>query len=75
MPQRGRRQADDMILMALACGATLEAAAAKAGVSKTTVQRRMQDPAFKARLQEFRSDMVKRNASTLEQQMTMNNPP
>jgi hypothetical protein len=29
------------------------------------VQRRLQDPAFKARLQEFRSDMVKRNASTL----------
>jgi AcrR family transcriptional regulator len=65
MPQRGRRQADDMILMALACGATLEAAAAKAGVSKTTVQRRLQDPEFKARLQEIRSDMVKRNASTL----------
>jgi hypothetical protein len=65
MPQRGRRQADDLILMALACGATLEAAAVKAGVSKTTVQRRLQDPAFKARLQEFRSDMVKRNASTL----------
>jgi hypothetical protein len=65
MPQRGRRQADDMILMALACGATQEAAAAKAGVSKTTVQRRLQDPEFRARLQEAGSDLVKRSARTL----------
>jgi hypothetical protein len=65
MPQRGRRQADEMLLIALACGATLEAAAQKAGVSKATVQRRLQDPEFQKRLQEVRSDMVKRAAGTL----------
>ena len=31
--RRGRRSADAMLLMALACGATVEAAAMKAGVS------------------------------------------
>jgi hypothetical protein len=65
MPQRGRRNADDVLIMALACGATQEAAAQKAGVSKPTVQRRLQDPAFRARLQEASADMVKRTARTL----------
>jgi hypothetical protein len=53
------------LLLALACGATLEAAAQKAGVSKTTVKRRLQDPEFRARLQEASADMVKRAARTL----------
>jgi hypothetical protein len=65
MPQRGRRNADDLILMALACGATLEAAANRAGVSKPTVQRRLKDPEFCHRLQEFKSDMVKRSSAGL----------
>jgi hypothetical protein len=51
--------------MALACGATLDAAAQKAGVSKTTVKRRLQDPKFCARLKELRSDMVQRTSSML----------
>jgi hypothetical protein len=51
--------------MTLACGATLEGAAQKAGVSKATVQRRLNDPVFQTRLQEIRSDMVKRTAGTL----------
>jgi AcrR family transcriptional regulator len=54
-----------MLLLALACGATVEAAANKAGLSQATVYRRLQDPEFKARLQEVRSDMVKRTAGTL----------
>jgi hypothetical protein len=65
MPQRGRRNADDVLLLALACGATMDAAAQKAGVSKATVKRRMQDPEFRRQLQEVRSDMVKRAAGTL----------
>jgi hypothetical protein len=51
--------------MTLACGATAEVAAQKAGVSRATVQRRLQDPAFRTRLQDFRSDMVKRTAGML----------
>src|SRR5262249_23113453 len=65
MPQRGRRNADEVLLMALACGATLDAAAQKAGVSKPTVPRRLQEPEFRQRLQEVRSDMVQRAARTL----------
>jgi len=65
MPQRGRRNADDLLLMALACGATFEAAAQKAGVSKATVQRRMNDPAFQKRLQDLGTGMVKRSSAAL----------
>src|SRR6266849_10273894 len=65
MPQRGRRNVDEVLLMTLACGATVEAAAQKAGVSRATVLRRLREPEFQHRLQEFRSDMVKRTAGML----------
>jgi hypothetical protein len=65
MPQRGRRNTDEMLLMALACGATVEAAAQKAGLGRTTVFRRLQDPEFQTRLQQIRSDMLKRATATL----------
>ena len=65
MSQRGRRNADDVLLMMLACGATVETAAQKAGVSRATVLRRLREPEFRARLQEVRSDMVTRAAGTL----------
>jgi len=41
MPQRGRKNADQLLLMALACGATVEAAARSAGISQATVYRRL----------------------------------
>jgi len=62
---RGRRNVDEVLLAALACGATAEAAAQKAGVSRATVQRRLQDTAFRQRLQEFGTDMVKRASAAL----------
>ena len=62
---RGRRDVDEVLIAALACGATQEAAAAKAGVSLATVQRRMQNPEFKQRLLQFRSEMVGRLAGNL----------
>jgi hypothetical protein len=65
MPSQGRRSADDVLLMTLGCGATVEAAAQKAGVSRATVLRRLREPKFQQRLQEFRSDMVQRTAGTL----------
>jgi hypothetical protein len=65
MPSQGRRSADDLLLMTLACGATVEAAAQKAGVSRATVLRRLREPKFQQRLQDFRSDMVKRTAGML----------
>jgi hypothetical protein len=56
---------DEILLATLACGATLEAAAQKAGVSRGTVQRRLLEPDFRARLQELSADMVKRSSRTL----------
>ena len=60
-----RKKNEDAILIALACGATVEAAAKQCGVSDRTIYRRLDDPAFRARLREVRSDMVRRSAGLL----------
>ena len=52
MSRRGRKNADDAVLLALACGATVAQAAHRAGVSERTVYRRLKDPA--SRRCEFR---------------------
>ena len=65
MAHRGRKNADEALLQALACGATVETAAAKAGVSRRTATRRLADPEFQARLRAFRSDLVQRTAGAL----------
>jgi uncharacterized protein len=70
MPQRGRRKADKVLLAALGCGATIEVAAHKAGVSEATVYRRLQEPEFNKELQQFQSDIVKRSAATSTAAMT-----
>jgi hypothetical protein len=57
-----KRNADEALMAALACGATLENAAKTAGVSARTAHRRMRDPQFKQRLDAFRADMVHRTA-------------
>jgi hypothetical protein len=65
MPHSGRHKADQTLLMALACGATVENAAKTASVSPATVYRRLQEPEFQKKLQEIRSDMVRRTAGGL----------
>jgi hypothetical protein len=65
MAQRGKRGVDHKLLLALACGATVEAAARQAGVSESTVYRRLADPAFQQQLRALRADMVQRTAGTL----------
>jgi hypothetical protein len=62
---KGRRNADDRLLQVLACGATVAASAAQAGVSEATVYRRLAEPKFRQRLQRLRADMVQRTAGTL----------
>jgi hypothetical protein len=62
---RGRKNADDALLLAVACGVTLENAAAKAGVSTRTATRRMADPTFQKRLRAMRLDMVQRTMGAL----------
>jgi hypothetical protein len=65
MPRRGRRNVDQVLLMALACGATVEVAAHTAGVSAATVYRRKRDPEFGRQLQQVSSEMVQRTAGML----------
>jgi HEAT repeat protein len=65
MPQRGRRNADQLVLMALACGATVENAALSAGISQATVYRRLKDPEFLWELRKIKTEMVGRTASML----------
>src|SRR5262249_1425823 len=49
--------------MALACGASPENAAQKAGLSLRTVYRRLAEPAFRAQVQQVRAEIVQRAAS------------
>jgi hypothetical protein len=65
MAQRGKRGVDHKLLLALACGATVEAAARQAGVSESTAYRRLADIAFQQQLRALRADMVQRTAGTL----------
>ena len=65
MAQQGRKNADDALLLSLACGATIENAARSVGVSERTVYRRLKSAAFRQQLQQRRGDLVQRAASLL----------
>jgi hypothetical protein len=65
MAQKGKRNVDSKLLLALACGATVEGAARQAGVSESTVYRRLEEADFRRRLQKLRADMVQRTAGAL----------
>src|SRR5579872_1500557 len=65
MPKKGKRGTDLKLLVALACGATVEAAARQAGVSESTAYRRKADADFQRQLQALRGDMVQRAAGML----------
>jgi AraC-like DNA-binding protein len=61
----GRKGLDAALVTALAAGGSLAAAAAHAGCSERTVYRRLQDPEFKARVQQARADMVEQAVGQL----------
>jgi hypothetical protein len=65
MPRSVRKGADRALLQALACGATVEHAARKAGLSERTAYRRLDNPAFVEQLDQLRADMVQRTAAML----------
>ena len=65
MAHAQRKRADDALLLALACGATVEQAARQCRLSPRTVYRRLQDADFGRRLQALRADMVRRTAGAL----------
>ena len=56
---------DEGVVLALACGATVEGAARQAKVSDRTIYRRLKDPAFRARVSEARAEMVTRASGML----------
>ncbi|HYH63449.1 MAG TPA: hypothetical protein VD866_02010 [Urbifossiella sp.] len=60
-----RKKNDDAVVLALACGATVEAAAKQGGVSERTVYTRLRDPDFQKRIKEARTDLVRRSAGLL----------
>jgi HEAT repeat protein len=60
-----RRKNDDVLLMALACGCTVENASRSARISPRTAHRRLADPEFCQRLQATQTDMAKRVTATL----------
>jgi len=57
-----KRKGEAALVVALACGASPESAAQKAGVSLRTVFRRLADPAFRVQVNEVRAEMVRRQA-------------
>jgi hypothetical protein len=63
--RKNRRRADDRLLLALACGATVEAAARQCGLSESTAHRRLAEPEFRRRLQAMRTDLVQRTTGAL----------
>jgi hypothetical protein len=65
MAKRKTKKAEDALVRALACGATVEAAARQCGLSESTAYRRLREPDFHRRLQQLRADMVQRNAGAL----------
>jgi len=62
---RARKNTDEALLVALACGASVENAARTAGMSPRTAQRRLAEPAFRKRLQDLRTDMAQRTGGML----------
>lgn len=65
MANRQRKKAEDAVLLALACGASVEQAARQCGLSPRTVYRRVAEPEFRQRVQALRGDMASRTAGTL----------
>jgi hypothetical protein len=65
MPRTCGKKADQALLQALACDATVENAARKAGLSERTAYRRLDKPAFVQQLQKLRAELVQRTAAML----------
>ena len=65
MPRKSNRAAEQVLLTALAFGATVENAARKAGIGERTAYRRLADPDFRARLSQARQEAVVRTAGML----------
>jgi hypothetical protein len=64
-PKTYHKKVDESLILALACGASVEAAARQCQVSERTIYRRLKDAAFLAEVRDARAEMVKRSAGML----------
>ncbi|MBL8821954.1 MAG: hypothetical protein JNJ77_05145 [Planctomycetia bacterium] len=60
-----RRKSDELFLQAMACGANVETAARRAGISRATAFRRVAAPDFQKTLQDVRREIIFRTLSVL----------
>ncbi|MBI1900953.1 MAG: hypothetical protein HYS13_07565 [Planctomycetia bacterium] len=65
MAGKGRQNADEQLLLSLACGASAENAARKAGVCERTVYRRLDDPEFQRRLRKLKTEILQRGVAMI----------
>lgn len=65
MNENGKRDRDELVVIALAGGSTYAEAAAVAGVSKATVARRMSEPDFRRQVAEARKQIIDRVRGSL----------
>lgn len=65
MSHRGRHEADDFLLQALALGMPITNAAKAAGISARTAHRRLKDPVFAERVRNKRLELFERTADLL----------
>lgn len=70
MAHGGRQNADERLAAELASGKTVREAATVTGLSERTAFRRLDDPTFKARVAELRSETVRTAAGRLVDGMT-----
>jgi hypothetical protein len=70
MAVHGRRNGDDVFLLAVASGKTVKEAAAEASLGERTAYRRLADPSAPQRLQALRSEMVQRALGRLSDAMS-----
>jgi hypothetical protein len=65
MPDPILKKGDTKLLLALACGASVENAARQSGLTERTVYRRLKDPAFKDKINAVRREMLTRAAGAM----------
>jgi hypothetical protein len=65
MAGHGRKNVDEILVEALACGASPASAAQRAGVSLRTVFRRQEQPAFRQRVEKMKEETVERTSAML----------
>jgi predicted DNA-binding transcriptional regulator AlpA len=59
------KKAETTLLLALACGASVDAAARQCGLTDRTIYRRLKDPAFRQQIIDVRRDMVNRASDAM----------